>query len=156
MNIPLDLVDIFNWRENEPNEKNHTKADKELEASVDTYIGAKYSVFSHMIQFGVDYHKFMDNNDTDGLIEFIHKYENDNYWRLARFANGLKMDIEAVKNTLLYPDISNGMTEGINSLIKIIKRVGGSKAKVDLLTAKIVIRHTKKAKSKTGKRKTTA
>jgi transposase len=92
----------------------------------------------------------MDNNDLTGLIEFIQKYKNDSYWRLARFANGLEMDIEAVKNTLIHPNISNGVTEGINSLIKSIKRVGGGKAKIDLLTAKMVIRHLKKPAREAG------
>ena len=47
------------------------------------------------------------------------------------------MDTDAVRNTLIYPDISNGIVEGINSIIKCVKRVCGGKAKIDLLTAKM-------------------
>ena len=124
-----------------------TSAD--TDAAVHHYISTMHPEYSHMIQFGADYHKFMDNNDPVGLLEFIDKYKDDRYWRLARFANGLQTDIDAVTNTLLYPDISNGVVEGTNSLIKSIKRVGGGKAKVDLLAAKMVIRHVGKGSSAT-------
>ena len=150
MNIPLELVDVFNWRDAEPFKGRKAETSTDSEAAVNHYLSTMHAVYNHMIRFGVDYHKFMDNNDPVGLLEFIDKYKDDGYWRLARFANGLQMDIDAVTNTLLYPNISNGMVEGINSLIKSIKRVGGGKAKVDLLTAKVVIRHLDKCSSATG------
>jgi hypothetical protein len=145
MNIPLELVDILKWRQIEPTKEKPVMIETNFETSVDHYMSVMHPVYDHMIQFGVDYHNFMDKNDPVGLYEFIDKYKNDSYWRLARFANGLQMDIDAVKNTLLYPKISNGIVEGINSIIKCIKRVCGGKAKIDLLTAKMVIRHLTKA-----------
>ena len=86
----------------------------------------------------------MDNNDPAGLLGFIDKYKTNKYKRLASFAKGLQMDLEAVKNTLLYPDISNGPVEGTNNLAKCVKRVGGSKAKIDLLAARVVLRQLDK------------
>jgi len=148
MNIPLELVDVLNWRNIVPIEKQ--LIDTDIEASVDHFINSMYPVYDHMIQFGLDYHNFMDSNDPAGLLEFIDKYKNDGYWRLAKFANGLQMDLDAVMNTLLYPGVSNGMTEGINSMVKCIKRVCGGKAKIDLLTAKMLIRHLNKAPKETG------
>ena len=148
MNIPLELADVLNWREANPVEKKQEISGPSADATVDYFLSTMHPVYDHMFQFGIDYHKFMDNNDPAGLLEFIEKYKNDKYWRLAKFANGLQLDIDAVTNTLLYPNISNGLVEGINSLIKSIKRVGGGKAKIDLLTAKMVIRHlTKPAKA---------
>ena len=142
MNIPQELADILGWRRIESaKEKQMTN---NTEAFVDYYLSTMHPVYNHMIQFGIDYHNFMDNNNSVGLLEFIEKYKNDSYWRLARFAKGLQKDIEAVKNTLLYPNISNGVTEGINSVIKCIKRVCGGRAKIDLLTAKMVLRHLSK------------
>jgi transposase len=152
MNIPLELVDVLKWRENATNEeKPFTKA-PEIESFVDHFLSVIHPIYDHMIQFGLDYHNFMDKNDQSGLLDFIDKYKNDSYWRLAKFANGLQMDIEAVTNTLLYPDISNGPVEGINNLVKCVKRVCGGKAKVDLLTAKIVVLHIKKAVIGIGKK----
>jgi transposase len=150
MNIPLELVDILKWRDTGPSDKKHTANNVNHEASVDHYMNVMHPVYDHMIQFGKDYHNFMDNNDLAGLHEFIDKYKNNSYRRLAKFVHGLQMDIDAVKNTLLYPDISNGMVEGINNIVKCIKRVCGGRAKIDLLTAKMVIRHKRKAPRTTG------
>jgi len=152
MNIPLELVNVLKWRENETDKKNPLINDPGIEMYVDQYISAMHPIYDHMIQFGVDYHNFMDNNDQLGLLDFIDKYKDDSCWRLAKFANGLQMDIEAVKGTLLYPDISNGPVEGINNLVKSTKRVCGGKAKIDLLTAKIVVQHVKKIVSGIGKK----
>jgi hypothetical protein len=138
--IPLELVDILNWRDIVSNGKKHEAIDYNLEKDVNISINAMYPVFGHMVQFGIDYHNFMDNNDPAGLREFINKYKDDSYWRLAKFANGLQKDFEAVQNTLLYPDISNGLVEGINSIIKCDKRVCGGRAKIDLLTTRTIIR----------------
>lgn len=144
MNIPLELADSLNWRNTEPKEVKLVAIDVNRRAAVDYYMSTMYPVVEHMIQFGVDYHNFMDNNDPVGLLEFIDKYKDSKYTRLAKFANGLQMDIEAVKNTLLYPDISNGIVEGVNSLVKCIKRVCGSRAKIDLLAARTLLRQQDK------------
>jgi len=144
MNIPLELVNVLNWRAILPQEhKQHTDgAARELAAN--HYLSVKYPVCEHLVQFGIDYHNFMDNNDPARLDEFIDKYKDDSYPRLATFAKGLKMDIDAVRNTLLYPHISNGIVEGNNSATKCVKRVGGNRANIDLLTAKMVIRQRDK------------
>jgi len=145
MNIPLELADALKWRDAGPVEKKQAAGEAGADGHVEHFMRAMHPAYGHMIQFGIDYHGFMDRNDAAGLVEFIDKYKDDEYWRLAKFANGLQMDFDAVKNTLLYPKISNGVVEGVNSLIKSIKRVGGGRAKIDLLTAKVVIRHQTKA-----------
>jgi len=150
MDLPLELVNVLKWGNTDSAEKNQVAIEVNHEASVEHYMSSIHPVYDYMIQFGVDYHNFMDNSDPTGLLEFIEKYKNDSYWRLAKFANGLQMDIDAVKNTLLHPNISNGLVEGINNIIKSIKRVGGGKAKIDLLTAKMVIRHLTKASRMVG------
>jgi transposase len=144
MKLPLELVDVLKWRNTGINEKKQEMIETKREVFVDRYINVMYPVCAHMIQFGIDYHEFMDNNNPVGFHSFIEKYKNDKHWRLAKFANGLQMDIDAVKNTLLYPNISNGVVEGINGIIKCIKRVCGGKAKIDLLTAKMILRQLAK------------
>ena len=139
MKLPLELVDVLNWRDRDPI-ATRPPIDLEIEASVNLLIGIRHPAFGHMIQFGIDYHSFMDNNDVAGLHEFIAKYKDDSYWRLAKFAKGLQMDIEAVTNTLLYPHISNGVVEGTNNAIKCDKRICGGRAKADLLTARTIVR----------------
>ena len=145
MKLPLDLVDVFNWKDTGVVEMKQTIIETNAEAAVENCLNTTYPVYGHMIQFGIDYHSFMDNNDPDALMAFIDKYRDSAYSRLARFAKGLLKDIIAVRNTLLYPDISNGPIEGLNNDIKSIKRVGGGRAKVDLLAAKMVLRQLRKS-----------
>jgi len=138
MKLPLELLDTLNWRETGPVAAK--PSNPETEAYVDRLITLMYPVFSHMIQFGVDYHKFMDGKDPAGLVNFIEKYKGDSYSRLVTFAKGLETDIDAVMNALLHPEISNGPVEGKNGSIKCDKRVYGGRAKIDLLTAKALLR----------------
>jgi len=70
MNIPLELVDEFNWRDTEPREEKPFICNVNAEASVDRYLDIMHPVFSHMILFGTDYHNFMDRNDPIGLLEY--------------------------------------------------------------------------------------
>jgi len=140
MNLPLELVNVLNWRDKEEDKQKFIVLDENRETTINKHLGVMYPVFNYMVQFGIDYHSFMDNNDVEGLHQFIQKYQDDSYWRIASFVKGLIMDIEAVQNTLLYPHISNGIVEGTNSIIKSVKRVCGGRAKIDLLTAKMVLR----------------
>jgi hypothetical protein len=140
MNLPLDLVNVLNWGATVPAGMNAAAADAGAEASADRFMYATHPVLDHMVRFALDYHKFMDSGDPAGLLDFIEKYKGDSHWRLARFANGLQMDFDAVKNALLHPDISNGPVEGKNNSIKCDKRICGGRAKTDLLTAKALLR----------------
>jgi transposase len=136
-NMPLEIANILNWiAKPSVNVKSKTE---DIKKCIDLHLDMNYPLFSHLIQFGIDFHNFMDRNDPSGLNPFIDKYINDPCEKLAQFANGLQMDEEAVKNTLLYPKISNGIVEGTNNLIKLVKRQGCGKMKIDLLAAKVAI-----------------
>ena len=54
---------------------------------------------------------------------------------VAQFASGLAKDLEAVKNCLRYPAISNGPMEGTNNKIKMTRRRGYGRTGVELLNA---------------------
>jgi len=77
----------------------------------------------------------LDRNDVAALDSFINYYKDSEIDSIAQFVNGLIKDYEAVKNCLLYPDISNGPIEGINSRTKFVHRRGGGRASVELLCA---------------------
>jgi len=145
-NIPLELIDKLNWsrKADDNSTKSATKIPNQDER-IDNYLSTMFPVFNDMIQFGVDYHNFMDNNDLEGLTKFIDKYISSTYPRVSQFAHGLQMDMEAVKNTMLHPEISNGIVEGLNSSIKCQKRVGGSKMKIDFLASKMMLRTAEKS-----------
>ena len=85
--------------------------------------------------FLIDFHAFLDKNDVSLLDAFIDKYSGSELIHVAQFASGLVKDYDAVKNCLLYPHISNGPIEGINSRTKYIHRRGGGRAGIELLNA---------------------
>jgi len=85
--------------------------------------------------FLIDFHACLDKNDAVLLDAFIDKYKDSEIAAVAQFANGLTNDYDAVKNCLLYPHISNGPIEGINSRTKYIHRRGGGRAGIELLNA---------------------
>ena len=85
--------------------------------------------------FLIDFRVCLDNNDVVSLDAFIEKYKGSEIASVAQFAKGLAKDYDAVKNCLLYPHISNGPIEGINSRTKYIHRRGGGRASIELLNA---------------------
>jgi transposase len=94
-----------------------------------------YPIVGILVMFLIDFHACLDLNDVDLLDAFIDKYKDSDIDHVAQFANGLITDYDAVKNCLLYPNISNGPIEGINSRTKYIHRRSGGRASVELLSA---------------------
>ena len=88
-----------------------------------------------LVAFLIDFHAWLDMNDEAALESFIDKYKDSEIDAVAQFANGLAKDYGAVRNCLLYPHISNGPIEGVNSRTKYIHRRGGGRASVELLCA---------------------
>lgn len=72
------------------------------------------------------------------LDRWLDKYEQSSIARIRTFAKGIRMDIKAVKNTIIYP-VSNGITEGYVNKLKVVKRVMYGKAKLPLLKIKMVM-----------------
>ena len=56
---------------------------------------------------------------------------------VASFANGIKKDIDAVRNAISSP-WSNGQTEGQITRLKLVKRQMYGRAKIDLLQARLI------------------
>jgi len=77
----------------------------------------------------------LDTSDETGLDAFIETYQQDPAEPIAQFASGLAKDLEAVKNCLRYPAISNGPMEGTNNKIKMTRRRGYGRTGVELLNA---------------------
>ena len=94
-----------------------------------------YPVINILVMFLIDFYTCLDMNDVALLDSFVDKYKGSEIFVIAQFANGLIKDYDAVKNCLLYPHISNGPIEGINSRTKYIHRRGGGRASVELLNA---------------------
>jgi len=94
-----------------------------------------FPVVGVLLQFLIEFQTCLDLNDITLLDSFIAKYSNNEIDAVAQFVNGLVKDYEAVINCLLYPSISNGPIEGINSRTKLVHRRSGGRASVELLNA---------------------
>ena len=79
------------------------------------------------------------HGDVAKLDGFINKYQDNPCETISTFASGLKKDYEAVKNCLLYPNISNGPMEGTNNKIKMIRKRSYGRAGIELLNALVVL-----------------
>jgi len=82
---------------------------------------------------------FIDNASVPGLIEFINNYKVCDVELFETFAKGLGEDFNAVKNAILNRNISNGPIEGINNMIKLLRRTRYGRAKIELINAVAVL-----------------
>ncbi len=92
-----------------------------------------------LIAFLTDVYHVFDSCDIAALNNLIQKYRESDIDALSQYVKGLAADYEAVKNSLVYPDISNGPSEGLNSRIKFIHRRSGGRASVFLLNAYMLL-----------------
>jgi len=98
-----------------------------------------YSIIPILIQFLKDVYNVFDTRDIGALDMLIHTYSESEVDTLAQYVKGLADDYEAVKNSLIYGDISNGPLEGVNSRIKAIHRRSSGRAGIFLLNAYMVL-----------------
>ena len=98
-----------------------------------------YPIISILIQFLKDVYNVFDSRDIDVLNMLIHTYSESEVDTLAQYAKGLADDYDAVKNSLIYGEISNGPIEGVNSRIKAIHRRSSGRAGIFLLNAYMVL-----------------
>lgn len=98
-----------------------------------------YPIVQILIQFLSECYSVFDYNDVGAFHRFLIKYQNSSIDALAQYANGLIKDYVAVRNSLVYPAISNGPVEGWNSRIKMLHRRGGGRSGLELLNAYAVL-----------------
>ncbi len=80
-------------------------------------------------------YQVFDSRALEALDNLIQKYRESDVDTLAQYVKGLADDYEAVKNSLIHDDISNGPSEGFNTRIKFIHRRSGGRASIFLLNA---------------------
>ena len=103
-----------------------------------TYIFGKYPILEEICNVICDFRDIYDKEDTKLLDNFINKYLKSSIPCIKSFANGLKLDITAVKNSVT-SELNNGFVEGCNNKVKLIKRSMFGRAKLKLLRAKILL-----------------
>ena len=58
--------------------------------------------------------------------------------KIDKFVNGLKRDIQAVRNAIIY-EYNNGLAEGSVNKLKVIKRVMYGRNKFEILKQKVLL-----------------
>lgn len=76
--------------------------------------------------------------DLDSLLPWMDKVASLGVPELDMFINGLKQDIDAVRNAIT-TDFSNGLAEGTINKIKVIKRIMYGRCRFDLLRNKCLL-----------------
>lgn len=74
------------------------------------------------------------------LIRWMKAYWKTKIPHLKTFIKGIKLDYEAVKNTIIQ-DVMNGITEGFVNKLKTLKRLMYGKASIGLLKNKLIMEH---------------
>ena len=98
------------------------------------------SWFNQMYEATNSFCKIIKGSESVELIRWMRKYWKTNIAHLKTFIKGVKLDYNAVKNTIIY-DITNGITEGFVNKLKVVKRIMYGKASIGLLKNKLTMEH---------------
>jgi transposase len=112
---------------------------KKLNNSTLNKLKNKHKIISHLMIFLFAFYEIFILSDIHKLDAFIKTYKNDSNAVIVTFASGLLKDYDAIKNCLIYTEISNGPMEGTNNKIKMIRRRGYGRAGLELLNALVVL-----------------
>ena len=96
--------------------------------------------FNQMYEATNSFCKIIKGSESVELIRWMRKYWKTNIAHLKTFIKGVKLDYNAVKNTIIY-DITNGITEGFVNKLKVVKRIMYGKASIGLLKNKLTMEH---------------
>jgi len=108
-----------------------TKKDKKVGRYIDL-IKEKYPVAKKVESIFRDFHSTIMGSEVERLDDFLVKYEHS---EIRSFCNGIRKDIDPVKNAISSP-VSSGFVEGNNNKFKLIKRTVYGRSKLENLTKK--------------------
>ncbi len=113
---------------------------KELNEQESSLIGKLLTLdwFSTLYYAAAEFKDLLKSNNPERLTAWIRAYENTSIQRLKRFVYGVKMDVKAVRNCIIYP-VSNGIVEGFVNKIKEVKRIMFGRAGLELLKRKLIL-----------------
>jgi hypothetical protein len=112
---------------------------KKLNESAFARIALVYQLIGDLVGFLTAFYEFLLSLDCNKLRQFMDFYEHHASEEITTFIAGLKKDLTAVQNCLLYPKISNGPMEGTNNKIKMVRRRSFGRAGIELLNALLVL-----------------
>lgn len=101
------------------------------------YLCSQYPIIRILKKRILEFREIFHRKNPYLLFLFIDSCKAGDCRKLARFADGLTRDFEAVLNAVV-TDFSNGFVEGTNNKIKMVKRVMYGRCKLPLLRAKLI------------------
>ena len=115
----------------------HIWSDKIIDEVDKILVFKRYPQLNEVVECIRQFREIFVVKSIDKLDLYIVNYGKSSISNLHSFANGLKRDYAAVKNAVIYP-YSNGILEGNNNRLKAIKRTMFGRAKLPLLTSKVL------------------
>ena len=97
----------------------------------------KFPIYKEIIDIVSDFKILLKSKCPKNLDTWLDKASTLNIGEINSFINGIKRDIDSVKNAILY-DYNNGLAEGSVNKLKVIKRIMYGRCSFALLRSKIL------------------
>lgn len=105
---------------------------KQLDAVV-----KEHPILGNLYHIYCEFKEILFSKKASSLESWIQEAELVQISEVNSYINGLRSDISAVKNAIIY-DYSNGLAEGSVNKLKVIKRVMYGRSSFDTLKAKLL------------------
>jgi len=102
------------------------------------YVLSTYPIYKSILEISSEFRTILKSKNPENLFAWMDAAAFLEIPELNSFIAGLKLDIEAVKNAIIY-DHSNGIAEGTINKIKVIKRVMYGRCQFQLLRSKCLM-----------------
>jgi transposase len=98
----------------------------------------KYPILGRAYQMLRDFHELMFSKRVDKLEPWMEETEKLEITEINSYLSGLRKDLVAVKNSIIY-SYSNGLAEGSVNKLKVIKRIMYGRNSFELLKSKLLL-----------------
>ncbi len=97
----------------------------------------RYPVIESIINLVNEFKQMLKSKNVEKLEEWIEKANNLKIRKIDKFVNGLKRDMQAVRNAIIY-EYNNGLAEGSVNKLKVVKRIMYGRNKFEMLRQKVL------------------
>jgi hypothetical protein len=101
------------------------------------FIFTVYPALFELKDIVLKFRQVLNGKDPGWIAEFIETATKSSFASIVSLGNGMKRDIDAIKNSILYT-MTNAVLEGNINRLKMIKRTMYGRAGYDLLRAKVL------------------
>jgi len=102
------------------------------------FVLKNYPEYNKIIDAVWGFRDILKSKEPEMLPEWIDRVSSFGIAELDSFIGGLRLDMDAVMNAIIY-DYSNGLAEGTVNKIKVIKRIMYGRCRFDLLKNKCIL-----------------